>query len=171
MYNTRNIALIAILTSLTIVVKYAFGFFAGVEFVTLLIGIYAIFTPLVVSMTTAFAFVLAVGALYGVGTWWIMYFFIWPTEVILGWVFKKWLRKSNILFGVWVAFWGFSMMFWFAIHDTIVFDKVYAYSQMGTALITNVIEAIVNLTVGMLVFYPCKSFFLKKMHFDEHTYW
>lgn len=171
MYTTRNISLIAILTALAVTVKYAFGFFAGIELVTMLFCIYAVFTPLVVSMTTAIAFILAIGALYGVGTWWVMYFFIWPIEVFLGWSFKKVLRKNNIVFAFWTAFWGFSMIFWFAIHDMVVWDRAYALANMSTALFTNTIEGVVNFTGGLLLFYPCKKLFFEKLAYSEKIYW
>ena len=67
-FNTRNIALIAVMTGLIMTLKFALGAFSGVEVVTLLVCIYALFTPLFMSMTTIVSFVLLCAAIYGVGT-------------------------------------------------------------------------------------------------------
>lgn len=170
-YNAQNIALIAVLTSLVMALKYAFGFISGVEVVTLLFCIYALFTPLIVSGTTTIAFILLCAAIYGVGPWWIMYWFIWPTEVLLTWAFKKFLKKNNVIFGLWAGFWGFSLILWYAAQDYIMFDKSYMIAQMSTGIFANSIEGVTNLILGLLVFYPAKKVFGEKLNLGNSNYW
>lgn len=170
-FNTRNIALIAIMTGLIMTLKFALGAFSGIEVVTLLVCTYALFTPLFMSMTTIVSFILLCAAIYGVGTWWVMYWIIFPTEALLTWGLKKFLRKNNFIFAIWVGFWGFSMIFWFAAHDVVLFDSSYAIAQMSSAVFTNTIEAIVNFVMGLLLFYPMQKLFLEKMDYQSRNYW
>lgn len=171
LYSVKNIALIAMLTSLVSAIKYICGFVAGIEFVTLFFALYAVFLPLVVSGTTSLAFVLLCGAMYGTGSWWVMYFFIWPTEVLLGWLLRNFIKKNNFTFALWVGFWGFSIMFWYALHDIVLFDSAYTISQMITSIVPSTIECASNFIIGLLMFYPLKKFFENIGYANGNSIW
>ena len=170
-YNTKNLTIISLLTALIVAIKYAFGFIPGVEFVTLFFAIYAVFLPILMSGTIAISFAIISTIIYGGGTWVVMYFFIWPIEVILGWLFRNALKKNNFVFSAWVAFWGFSILLWFFLHDVIVFDKAYAISQLSSGVVTNLIESASNFVIGLIAFYPLKNLFEKRLILNANYFW
>ena len=171
MYTTKNIALISVATALLIAVKYAFGEIAGIEFVTFLIILYGVFLPLAVSSMVTISFVFVTGIMYGMGYWWIMYWFIFPTETILSFSLRKILQKNSLVFASWTGFWGFSIMFWYALQNWVIQGPAVAINSMTTAIVVNSIEGVSNFLVALFAFYPCQRFF--KYYFDnrEVIFW
>jgi len=165
MYTTKNIALIAMATALIVAMKYAFGFVPAVEVVTFLVVLYGVFFPLIVSSTINICFVLLTGVIYGMGYWWIMYWFIFPIEGFLSWLFRKFLKKNNIIFALWTGFWAFSIMFWYALQDLVMQGPSLAIVNMSTAVLTNSIEGITNFLIALFMFYPSKKLF--KIYFKK----
>ena len=170
-YTIRNISLISILTALLFTLKYAFGFIVGFEVVTLLTAAIAIFTPFLVSFTTTVTFLLLLPVVYGVGTWYIVYWFIFPIETLSSFGLKKILKKNNVFFAIWAGLWGFSIMFWFAMSDAVLYGQAYAIAQMATAVVPNLIEGTSNIILGLLIFYPFKHLFENKLKYYHVTYW
>lgn len=170
-YTIKNIAIISLCTGLSIAVKYAFGFIPGFEAYTFLMIAFGVFMPLTISLTICSSSILLIGAIYGMGTWWVMYWFIFPTEVFLSWLLKKFIGKNNLIFGLWTGFWGFSIMFWYAIYDFIIFGKSYAIAAMSTAILPNTIEGIGNFIFGLVGFYPFKHMFKHNYDNTKLKYW
>lgn len=164
--KVRDITLIALFTSLLFVVKYAFGFIVGFELVTFFVIALAIFLPFKISITTTLFFVMITGIMYGMGTWWIMYWFIFPTSSLTTTILKKYL-KNNIIVGLWSFFWGFSILFWYALHDLVIFGSGSALASMSSALLPNGLGAIGNLVAGVLLYYPLEIFF-KKINIERN---
>lgn len=152
----KKIAVSSILTALLVAVKYALGFFPGVELTTLLVISYALFLPLSISVLTIVSSIFIIGIIYGFGVWWVMYWFIFPTEAILTFALRRYLKANNIVFALWTGFWGFSILFWFALQDWVLYGEAKAVLGMSTAVVTNTIEGAVNFFVALLLFYPVK---------------
>ncbi len=159
MMTIKKITYISFLTAILFVVKLAFGFIAGVEFVTALILLYALFLPLNWSMIISVIFIILVGLFYGFGPWWVIYWFIWPTEVFLTWLFRKWLGKNNIIFAFWALFWGFSLIFWYMIPNYLIGGKALVIASFISGWIVNIFEGISNFMFAIIMFYPLKKLF------------
>lgn len=167
----RKMAMSAVLAALLVAVKFAFGFVPGIELTTLFVCLYGLFLPLVWSMTTVSVAIVCIGAIYGFGTWWIMYWFIFPTEVLLTWVFRKFLQKNNLIFSLWTAFWGFSILFWYAGYDLVLFGPSMALTNMTSGVVTNSIEAAANFVGGLLLFYPTQKIFNMSLKNQANYIW
>ena len=159
MITIRKITYISFLTAILFVVKLAFGFIAGVEFVTSLLLLYAIFLPLNWTMIITVIFITLVGLFYGFGVWWIIYWFIWPTEVFLTWLFRKRIGKNNVIFAFWTLFWGFSIIFWYTIPNYLIGGRALVIASFISGWIVNMIEGISDFMFSILMFYPLKKLF------------
>ena len=68
--------------------KEVMAFLPNFEPVTLLIVLFTLsFGP--VAMGAVCAFLLLEGLLYGFGSWWVMYLYIWPLLAALTWAFRR----------------------------------------------------------------------------------
>ena len=68
--------------------KEVMAFLPNFEPVTLLIVLFTLsFGP--VAMGAVCVFLLLEGLLYGFGSWWVMYLYIWPLLAALTWVFRR----------------------------------------------------------------------------------
>lgn len=155
--KVRDIALAAVLTALVIVVKYALGFIPGVEVVTMMIVIISILLPLKISLITTISFIGAVGLIYGIGSWWVVYWIMYPSMNIISWSAKKFVAKNNITYAIWCFIWGLSIFIWYIPHDYIVFGKAYMQAQIFGSVIANLIGGATNFVLALLLFYPFKK--------------
>ena len=87
-----SLCLMAMMGTLLVVSKEALAFLPNVELVSLL----TILFTLVFGKRTVGAlavFLLLEGVLYGFGTWWVMYLYIWPLLALLTWLFR-WMKHA-----------------------------------------------------------------------------
>ncbi|WP_128008670.1 hypothetical protein [Mycoplasma sp. ATU-Cv-508] len=169
--TTRKITVSAILTSLVVAAKYALGFIVGVEVVTFLCILYSVFLPFRLSQTIIFAFVMITGIIYGFGTWWLVYFFIFPLEGLFSFAFKRLLNKNQLFFALWCGFWGFSIMFWYYPYDLLLFGPSFAVARFATAVIPNLLGAISNFIAATILFETSKFLFENVFRVDSNDFW
>ena len=87
-----DLCLMAMMGTLLVVSKETLAFLPNVELVSLL----TILFTLVFGKRTVGAlavFLLLEGVLYGFGTWWVMYLYIWPLLALLTWLFR-WMKRG-----------------------------------------------------------------------------
>ena len=87
-----SLCLMAMMGTLLVVSKETLAFLPNVELVSLL----TILFTLVFGKRTVGAlavFLLLEGVLYGFGTWWVMYLYIWPLLALLTWLFR-WMKHA-----------------------------------------------------------------------------
>lgn len=155
--TTREIAISALLTSFLIVAKYVLGFIPGVEIITMTIALIAITFRLRVSLMTVAAFIGAVGIIYGFGSWWLVYWFVYPSLTIASWSLRGILKSNNIVFAIWAFIWSFTLFIWYIPHDIIIFDISYAMGQVAGSIMVNLIGGVSNFALALLLFYPYRK--------------
>lgn len=155
----KKMTYISLLTAILFVVKLIFGFIAGVEFVTTLILLYALFLPFNWTIIITTCFIIMCGLFYGFGPWWVIYWFIWPTEITLTWLFRKILSKNNVIFSFWACFWGFSIIFWYAIPNYLVGGSALVIASFLSGSLFNLTEGLCNFVEAIFLFYPIKKLF------------
>lgn len=96
----KDIALIGMMTATIEVAKLSLSFLPNVELVTLLLILYTLYFGGKI-VYVILAFVLIEGCLYGFGTWWFSYLYVWPILVGLTWLFR---RQKSVWF--WSVFSG-----------------------------------------------------------------
>ncbi|AAT27493.1 hypothetical protein [[Mycoplasma] mobile] len=148
--STRKVTVMALLCAILFATKLAFGFVPGIEFVTSLFLIYAIFMPYKESLIIVFIFNILVVIFYGFGAWWLMYWPIFITNVTIGRVFKKWFKNKYVL-ASFAFLQGFSLIFWFYLSDLIWFGQAFAFSNIISAFPINLIEGFSNFLFCIVV--------------------
>jgi energy-coupling factor transport system substrate-specific component len=81
--SARELAVTALLAAILLAAQVALSFLPNIELVSLLLILYAICFPLRQALMACWVFVLLEGLLYGFGSWWVMYLYIWPLLVLL----------------------------------------------------------------------------------------
>ena len=92
MKRLRDVCLMAMLGVVLVVSKEALAFLPNVELVSLLTILFTqVFRRRVIGALGVF--LLLEGLLYGFGSWWVMYLYIWPLLALLAWLFR-WMKRS-----------------------------------------------------------------------------
>ena len=87
-----SLCLIAMMGTLLVISKEALAFLPNVELVSLLTILFTlVFGKRAVGALAVF--LLLEGVLYGFGTWWVMYLYIWPLLALLTWLFR-WMKRG-----------------------------------------------------------------------------
>lgn len=88
MKRLRDLCLMAMLGVVMVASKEALAFLPNVELVSLFTILFTLtFGRRVLGIL--FTFLLLEGLLYGFGTWWLMYLYIWPLLALLTWLFRR----------------------------------------------------------------------------------
>ncbi|MGI6255796.1 MAG: hypothetical protein ACOYJZ_09235 [Acutalibacter sp.] len=87
-----DLCLMAMMGTVMVVSKEALAFLPNVELVSLWTILFTVvFRRRVLGALGVF--LLLEGVLYGFGTWWFMYLYIWPLLALLAWLFR-WMKHS-----------------------------------------------------------------------------
>lgn len=148
--SAKKITTISLLSAILVVFKFALGFIPGIEIVTSLFLIYAIFLPYKESLIVVFIFNIFNLVFYGFGFWWIMYWPIFITNVSIGKIAKN-IFKNKYLLALVAFILGFSIIFWFYLSDLIWFGQAYAFSNILSALPVNLVEGFSNFLFCIIV--------------------
>lgn len=101
--NTKEIALMGILSALLIIGQVALGFLPNIEVVTLLVIAYTLVFGKKVFFII-YIFVLVEGLIYGFGLWWINYLYVWSVQAAVSLFFRK--QKSVLFWSILSGFLG-----------------------------------------------------------------
>ncbi len=160
--NIKKISFIAVYLSVIFVSKIIFGTIAGVEIVTSLFVFAGMVFDLPMLILLVTCFNLLIIPIYGIGTWWLMYWPIWMFAVVATYFLKKYLEKNIFMFMVWTGFLAFSLIFWFFIHDAIFFTMSFAIANLATALVPNLLGLVSNMFTSFFLFWMIPHF--RKMY-------
>lgn len=147
MKRLRDVCLMAMMGVVLVVSKEALAFLPNVELVSLLTILFTlVFRKRVIGALGVF--LLLEGLLYGFGSWWVMYLYIWPLLALLTWLFR-WMKRGwqwavfsglfGLAFGtlcalVYLPVGGFPMMLaWIA--GGLYFDFLHAGGNFLLALL------------------------------------
>lgn len=86
--KTKEIVIVGIMSALLITVQAAMSFLPNIELVSLLIILCTIIFGWK-ALYIIYIFVLAEGVIYGFGTWWICYLYVWTVLMLITMLFKK----------------------------------------------------------------------------------
>ncbi len=101
----KDIALISVMVATIEAAKLALSPLPNVELVTFLIILYTLFLGRKV-IFAIYIFILIEGCLYGFGTWWICYLYVWPLLSLITYLFRK--QTSVIFWSTLSAIFGFA---------------------------------------------------------------
>ncbi|ALV23513.1 hypothetical protein ASO20_02540 [Mycoplasma sp. (ex Biomphalaria glabrata)] len=143
--STSRIALLGLSLGLLIIAKWRFFLdLPGTEIITGLFIIFAIVFSFLECILLIVAFNLLVLEMYGFGTWWVAYWWIWIIDVTFIKLGYKLFARGTISLMFSALFLGFSINIDYFFSDLIFFNLPYAIVDSISGLITNVIEGVVN---------------------------
>lgn len=158
--KTKQLVQTAILGLILYISQVVFSFIPNVEFVSLLILMYAIALPKL-SLSAIFVFILLEGLQWGFGLWWWSYLYVWPILYMMVKFLKKYIKQDDVLsWSIVLGFYGliFGSLF------SIVYIPVslsYAITYWISGLIFDVIHCISNFVLCLLLFKPILNILLR----------
>ena len=101
--KTRDIALAGAFGALLFVAQVALSFLPNIELVSILVIVYTLVFQGQVIWTLG-VFILLEGLVYGFGTWWVSYLYLWPALAGLTWLFRN--MQSSLGWAILAAAYG-----------------------------------------------------------------
>lgn len=86
--SAREIVILGLMTALLLVAQVGLSFMPNIELVSLLIIVYTMVFRKKVFLII-YTFVLLEGLIYGFGTWWFTYLYVWTVLALLAWAFRE----------------------------------------------------------------------------------
>ncbi len=86
--KAREIVILGLMTALLLVAQVGLSFLPNIELVSLLIIVYTMVFRKKVFLII-YTFVLLEGFIYGFGTWWFTYLYVWTVLALLAWCFRE----------------------------------------------------------------------------------
>lgn len=165
----KDICLIGIMVAVIEVCKAAFSFLPNIELTTFWLIMFTLFF----GRKTAFVvpvFILLEGCIYGFGLWWIMYLYLWPTLVLLTWIFR---RQDNVwFFSILSAAFGLSFGLLASI-PYVVLGTVGADLKAGLStafawwvagIPWDIVHCIGNFVLMLILYHPVRHIMEKMQH-------
>lgn len=147
-FSSVRIAFLGVYLALMVALKYLLGFIVGIELITFMFVIAGLYLPMKDGLILVIAFNLMVMAMYGAGTWEIMYYIIWPVDFIGAKILSK-VTRNKYAIASWGFICGLSLLWWYFISDIFFFGTSFAIANIISAIPVNLIEGFT--TVGMII--------------------
>ena len=149
-----GLVLSGLMGALLVVSKQAMSGLPNIEPVTLLIILFALELPRETPAAIT-VFILLQGVLYGFGTWWVMYLYIWPLLAGVTWLFR-WMKRAwqwAILSGLFgLAFGTLCSLTYFPVGGV---QMVIAWIISGLSF--DVVHAGGNFLLALLLYHPLRK--------------
>lgn len=143
--STIRIVLLGLSLGLLIIAKWRFFLdLPGTEIITGLFVIFALVFSFLECFFLITAFNLLVLEMYGFGTWWVAYWWIWIIDVTFVKLGYKLFARSTISLMFSALFLGFLINIDYFFSDLIFFNLPYAIVDSVSGLITNIMEGVIN---------------------------
>ena len=171
--SIKDITLIAMMVAIIEVCKIALSFLPNIEVTTFWLILFTIYFGRKIVYVVPI-FIILEGAIYGIGTWWLMYLFVWPLLVFICYIFKN---NKSIWF--WSIFSGTFGLFFGAI-CSIPYVIICAFSsgiktgiRLGIAwwiagIPWDIVHGIGNFVIMLSLYIPIKYILMEiKVKFIE----
>ena len=152
--TVREITLFGVLGALTFAAKYVMAFLPNIEPVSLMVMLFAV-TFGAKALYPIFLYVAMEILFYGLGTWNVMYLYIWPCLGILSWG----LREMKSPLGWAVLSGAFGLMFGAMCMpvDMVIGGMGYAVSKWVSGIPFDIAHCIGNFAMTMILFVPVRT--------------
>lgn len=160
--SVHDIALIGMMTAILEVSKLVFSFLPNVELVTFWIIMFTLFFgPKVIY--SIIAFILIEISIYGIQTWVIMYFYIWPILALIVYVCRNngsiWLY--SILSGIYGLLFGFfcAVPYFFigAVDGGMRSGLIMAFNWWVAGIPFDLVHGVANFVLMFILYTPVRA--------------
>lgn len=161
-----DITLIAVFAALLLAVQVGLSFLPNVELVSLLIIIFTIILQAKIAYVIII-FVLAEGLVYGFGTWWFCYLYVWAVLAVIAYTFRK--RREPIFWAIVSGFFGILFGTLCSFVYLFILGWAGALSWIASGLLFDVVHGISNFVLALVLFKPLSVAAQKLMsRFDQN---
>lgn len=146
--------LFSVLGALTFAAKYVMAFLPNIEPVSLCVMLYAV-TFGVKALYPIYLYVLMELLFYGLGTWNVMYLYIWPVLGLIAYAFRKMEHPLG-----WAILSGsFGLMFGALCMpvDMLIGGFAYAAAKWISGIPFDIAHCIGNFTIALVLFNPMRK--------------
>ena len=154
--SVLDIAVLGVMVATMTSFKYAMSLLPNIEPVSLLIILYTLFLgPKVIYAIVVFIFV--EGLIYGFGSWWICYLYIWPLLSVFAHFVGKWV--TNIKHRVWAfsilsALFGLFFGALSSIPHFFIGGFLYGFNYFIAGIPYDLLHCMGNFCICLALFYP-----------------
>ena len=152
----KDIAILGVMVATMTSFKYALSLLPNIEPVSLLIILYTLFLgPKVIYAIVVFVFV--EGLIYGFGSWWICYLYIWPILSLLTHFLGKIvtdIKQRVLAFSVLSAVFGLFFGALTSIPQFLIGGLAYGFSYFIAGIPYDLIHCVGNFVICLALFYP-----------------
>lgn len=150
----KDIAVMGIMVATMTAFKYAMSLLPNIESVSLLIILYTLFLgPKVIY--AIIVFVIVEGLLYGFGTWWVSYLYIWPLLSLLTYAFRK--QTSPLFFSVLSGLFGLFFGALTAIPYLFIGGITTAFNYFIAGIPYDLLHCVGNFCICLALFKPLNT--------------
>lgn len=150
--NVRKLVFISFSAALIVALKEALSFLPNIELVTFCLMLYATVFELKTSIYISILFCMIQTLLYGLGTWTICYFIVWPLLVFTTYLLKNHLTKKADYMALYAGAFGLLFGSFFAIPYLIIGGPKMAISYIISGFVFDVIHMGGNYIIMLLLF-------------------
>lgn len=154
--KAKDIALIGILSATITAGKLALAVVPNVEIVTLFFILYSIVFGVKKTILVSVIFSTTEIMIYGLNTWLLVYYFIWPGLAIVASVIGKKV-KSEYGFAILAGVFGLAYGFIFAISESLFYGIGYGITYWVSGLPFDIVHGFSNFILVLLLFKPLKE--------------
>ena len=156
--NIRELVLLSLLAALLLVAQVALAFLPNIEVVSILIILYTLFFKKK-TLYVIYLFALLEGLIYGFGTWWIMYLYVWT----ILWGIAMFLQKerSPIIWAFISGFFGLAYGTLCSVPYFFIGGVKTGLAWIAGGLMFDVTHGIGNFIVALVLFKPLYAMFQK----------
>ena len=164
--NIRKLVITSFMAASLFVVQiakaFALPFLPNVEFVSLLVLLYAVTFDRIQTLAAIYVFALLEGVIYGFGIWWFSYLYVWLILAAVAWLCRK--NDSVILWAIIAGVFGLLFGALTAIPYLFAGGFFTAFSYWISGISFDLIHCVSNFLIVLLLFKPLHSFLKRLEH-------
>lgn len=157
----KEVALIGILSSLIFTSQVVLSPLPNIELVSFLFLIYTLNLPLRTSLSITFVFSTLEMLAWGIGSWVIGYYWVWPLWVLIISLLKPLIKDSAYGWAIVSAVWGAAFGGLFAINYGIFYGFKFSVAYWIRGLMFDLVHSVSNYLVALILFKPVNFAFQK----------
>jgi len=160
--SVKDICLIGIMVAVIEVCKAVLNFLPNIELTTFWLILFTLYFGRKVIFVVP-VFILLEGCIYGFGTWWIMYLYVWPMLVLITHLNRHQTNKwfFSILSGLFGLLFGFFCSFPYVVIGAIdngILNGLYAgFTWWVAGIPFDIIHGIANFVLMSVLFEPIRT--------------
>ena len=155
--------MMGILTAIVLVAQVAMGFLPNIELVTLLFILYTLIFGKKVFLII-YTFVLLEGIIYGFGTWWFNYLYVWSVQAVVTLLFRK--QTSVVFWSILSGFYGLTFGALCAVIYFFIGGPSAAFSYWISGIAYDIPHCIGNVVLCLMLYKPLR-FILEKAVYES----